>query len=131
MADTDQIFLFPEEPSPTEKDSSTTESTKQATQKTKSNKNKNKNKTTTTPAKPTPPVEVLPVDKDRIVYYAGHRIAIPDRTLSLEAIRQQLELEYPELSASRTLMQYDDTTGMVVPIVTAAKKGRIYQELCH
>lgn len=72
--------------------------------------------------------EVLPVDKTRIVCYAGHKIFIEDRTLSLEEIRKQLEKEFPELSKGRTEMAYDDKTGIVVPIIKAKKNGGRYNE---
>lgn len=69
------------------------------------------------------PKEKLPVDKDRLVCYAGHQILETDRTLSLEQIRQKLELEYPELSSGRCQMAYDEKTGIVSVMPTAAKKG--------
>ena len=52
------------------------------------------------------PVAAEPVDKDRVVAYAGHRHVITDRTLTLEAIRQMLERDYPELSKDRCEMTY-------------------------
>jgi len=70
--------------------------------------------------------EKLPVDKTRIVCYAGHKIFIEDQTLSLEKIRKQLEKEFPELSKGRTEMAYDDTTGIVVPIIKAKKNGGLF-----
>jgi hypothetical protein len=87
------------------------------------------NTTKNTPEKKEPAAskdkEVLPVDKTRIVCYAGHKIFIENRNLSLEQIRKQLEKEFPELSKGRTEMVYDDKTGIVVPIIKAKKNGGI------
>ncbi len=62
-------------------------------------------------------------DQDRVVAYAGHQHVITDRTLSLEAIRQMLERDYPELSKDRCEMTYDAKTGIFVPVVKGARKG--------
>lgn len=59
----------------------------------------------------------------RMVFYAGHRIEIPDPKLSLEDIRAQLALQFPELAKDRTTMVTDPKTGDIIPVVTAAKKG--------
>lgn len=64
-------------------------------------------------------------DKTRIVCYAGHKIIVEDRYLTLEDIRKKLERDFPELSKERTEMVYDEKTGIIVPVIKAAKKG------CH
>jgi hypothetical protein len=70
--------------------------------------------------------ETIPVDKTRIVCYAGHKIYIEDRTLSLENVRKKLEKDFPELSKNRTEMVYDDKTGIVVPVIKAKKNGGVF-----
>lgn len=87
------------------------------------------------PEPPTPPAPAKPkpnaatqaepetYDKDRVVAYAGHTHPVTDRTLSLEAIRQMLERDYPELSKDRCEMIYDAKSGIVVPVVKGSRKG--------
>lgn len=67
--------------------------------------------------------EAAPVDKDRVVAYAGHQHLITDRTLTLEQIRQMMERLYPELSKDRCEMTYNAKTGLIVPIVKGSRKG--------
>jgi hypothetical protein len=67
------------------------------------------------------------VDKTRIVCYAGHKIYIEDRTLSLEDIRKQLEKDFPELTKKRTTMEYDEKTGIIVPVIKAKKNGGYFK----
>ena len=60
---------------------------------------------------------------DRVVFYAGHRMDVPSRTMKKEEIRAWLEDTFPELSAERTEMVYDEKTGHLIPVLKAHKKG--------
>lgn len=81
--------------------------------------------------KPLTPVnpagEELPPDRDRLVCYAGHQILITDRSLTLEQIRQQLERDFPELSAERVMWHWvkpdDDKDQTEEPSGPAAKNN--------
>lgn len=53
-----------------------------------------------------PAPQELPKDRDWLVCYAGHRIPIKDKSLSLEDIRQRLERDFPELSAERVVWHW-------------------------
>ncbi|MFD1676095.1 Mov34/MPN/PAD-1 family protein [Alicyclobacillus fodiniaquatilis] len=102
---------------------------------------------------PSKPVEQEPdvYDKTRIIYYAGHKYVIDDRTLKLEQIRQMLEegfqyhyeeveiaegtgdpklvntidewVEFPELGKDRVEMVYDKEKGHIIPVLKGHKKG--------
>ncbi len=61
--------------------------------------------------------------KQRIVKYGSVEIPIDDPKLSTEDIRERIAQIFPELTKSRTEMTYDPQTGIIVPVVTAAKKG--------
>ena len=65
--------------------------------------------------------DVYPVD--RTVYYAGHRLPVPSRTMKKEDVRVWLEEQFPELRKDNTEMIYDDKTGALIPVVKAHKKG--------
>lgn len=45
--------------------------------------------------------------------------------ITLEEIRQKIvtEYHYPEFSASRTVMTFDEETGIIVPVIKFEKKG--------
>ncbi|MHB1702294.1 MAG: hypothetical protein ACYCSN_19610 [Acidobacteriaceae bacterium] len=60
---------------------------------------------------------------DRTVYYAGHRLPVPSRTMKKEDVRVWLEDQFPELRKDNTEMIYDDKTGALIPVVKAHKKG--------
>ena len=60
---------------------------------------------------------------DRMVYYAGHRLPVPSRTMKKEDVRVWLENQFPELRKDNTEMIYDDKTGALIPVVKAHKKG--------
>lgn len=107
--------LFPESTPAAESTSSAPEHPSDAAPASTGQKGK-KDRTKNPAAAPTPP-------KERVVFYAGHRFDIPDPALSLEDIRKLLEVQFPELAASRTTMVTDPQTGHIVPVVTAAKKG--------
>lgn len=80
-------------------------SKKKEPQKTSGGNNKKaKVQKTMTPVNTTG--EELPPDRDRLVCYAGHQILITDRSLTLEQIRQQLERDFPELSAERVVWHW-------------------------
>ncbi len=76
-------------------------------------------------AKKTQPVEAEPNEYpvDRVVFYAGHRMNVPARTMKKEDVRAWLEETFPELSAERTEMVYDEKTGHLIPVLKAHKKG--------
>lgn len=80
-----------------------------------------KAKSSATPAQDAEPEEY---DRDRLVYYAGHRMEVPSRTMKLEAVRAWLEETFPELSKERTEMLYDKETGHIIPVLRGHKKGR-------
>lgn len=83
---------------------------------------KKKTKTTApTTSKEEPEPEVY--DIDRVVYYAGHRIDVPGRDMKLEDVRAWLETQFPELTKERCELVYDKTTGHIVPVLKAHKKG--------
>jgi len=79
-----------------------------------------KAKSSATPAQEVEPEEY---DRDRLVYYAGHRMEVPSRTMKLEAVRAWLEETFPELSKERTEMLYDKETGHFIPMLRGHKKG--------
>lgn len=60
---------------------------------------------------------------DRTVYYAGRRLAVPDRAWKKEDVRAWLEEQFPELRKENTEMVYDDKTGALIPVIKAHKKG--------
>lgn len=61
--------------------------------------------------------------QQRVVRYGSVEIPIDDAALSLEEIRARIQETFPELTKARTEMTYDAKTGIIVPVVTAAKKG--------
>jgi PRTRC genetic system protein A len=73
--------------------------------------------------KPTEEPEPDVYDIDRVVYYAGHRLEVPSRTMKLEEVRAWLEETFPELTKERTEMVYDKNTGHIVPVLKGHKKG--------
>ncbi len=75
-----------------------------------------------TPGKPEEP-EPDEYEIDRVVFYAGHRIEVPSRTMKLEEVRVMLEETFPELSKERTDMVYDKETGRIIPVLKGHKKG--------
>lgn len=62
-------------------------------------------------------------DKDRVVYYAGHQIAVPSRRMRLEEVRIMIEDQFPELSKANTDMIYDEEKGAVIPVLKGHRKG--------
>jgi hypothetical protein len=74
-------------------------------------------------AKPKAKKEPEKVGKEYIVYYAGHRVAVPEDDMTLDEVRSYLECDFPELSADRTEMTVDSKEKQIVPVVKGAKKG--------
>jgi hypothetical protein len=70
-----------------------------------------------------PPKPDEKVSTEFTVYYAGHRIPVPEDNMTLESLREFLEGDFPELSKERTEMTIDREKKQVVPIVKGAKKG--------
>lgn len=63
------------------------------------------------------------VDQEYMIYYAGHRVPVPQNNMTLESVRQFLEMDFPELSKARTEMTIDTKEKQIVPVVKGAKKG--------
>lgn len=58
------------------------------------------------------------------ICYAGHQIPYrKEGKVKLSDIRRMLEKTFPELTADRTTMSFDEKKGIIVPIPTGAKKG--------
>lgn len=55
--------------------------------------------------------------------YAGHIANLPQDGMTLEVLREYLQVDFPELSAKRTVMDVDTETKIIVPIVKGAKSG--------
>ncbi|UOE58158.1 hypothetical protein [Cytobacillus oceanisediminis] len=66
--------------------------------------------------------EDIQVDESWTVAYAGNQLS-PSRPMKLEELREELELDYPELSKERTRMEANEERKLVVPIVSGAKNG--------
>ncbi|MFE7817877.1 hypothetical protein ACFU1R_06690 [Priestia megaterium] len=67
--------------------------------------------------------EDMKVDKTWTVAYAAQQHNPPEDDMTLDALRQWLELDYPELSKERCRMEVDEEKKLVVPVVSGAKKG--------
>lgn len=63
------------------------------------------------------------VNSEFMIYYAGHRVPVPQDEMTLEQVRSFLEGDFPELSKERTEMLLDKENKQVVPVVKGAKKG--------
>ena len=62
------------------------------------------------------------VDGTWEVAYAAQRLN-PPHEMTLEELRQYLELDWPELSKERCRMTIDEEKKLIVPIVSGAKNG--------
>lgn len=62
------------------------------------------------------------VDGTWEVAYAAQRLN-PPHEMTLEELRQYLELDWPELSKERCRMTVDEEKKLIVPIVSGAKNG--------
>ncbi|MGM2632395.1 hypothetical protein [Bacillus cereus group sp. Bce040] len=73
---------------------------------------------------------IKPVDKKNIkvdttwnIAYAAQQYNPPENDMTLEQVREWLELDYPELSKERCHMDVDADKKLIVPIVKGAKNG--------
>lgn len=67
--------------------------------------------------------ENLKVDKTWVVAYSAQQYNPPEDDMTLDSVREWLEIDYPELSKERCRMEVDETKKLIVPIVSGAKKG--------
>ncbi|MES9681656.1 hypothetical protein ABWK22_01745 [Gottfriedia acidiceleris] len=65
----------------------------------------------------------IKVDTTWNIAYAGNQYNPPENDMTLEQLREYLELDYPELSKERTLMEIDEDKKLIVPIVKGSKNG--------
>ncbi len=84
------------------------------------NKKKPSAKKKSTPKKVSPQEKV---GTEYTVYYAGHKVPIPEEEMTLEQVRSFLEADFPELSKDRAELLLDKENKHVVPVVKGAKKG--------
>lgn len=64
----------------------------------------------------------MKVDPTWEVAYAGNRYN-PPHEMTLDELRQYLELDYPEMSKERCRMDVEEDKKLIVPMITGAKKG--------
>ena len=79
-----------------------------------------------TPAAKAEPAKPKEPEKFGIDYqyaYAGHVGNLPQEDMTLEDIRQFLQVDFPELSKERTRMEVDTETKYIIPIVKGTKSG--------
>jgi hypothetical protein len=67
--------------------------------------------------------EKLPVDKTRFFCYAGKKIIFEDRNLSLKQIQDQLVKLHGLPEIKKATLEYDDKTGIIIPLLTAKRNG--------
>lgn len=84
-------------------------------------KEKGNTKPKTEPKKQIKPEE-FDVDATWTVCYAGHQIN-PSHPMKLEQMRESIEIDFPELSKSRTKWDVSEEKKIAVPIVLGAKMG--------
>lgn len=89
----------------------------------KENKSASKPKAKAAPKKEVKPKEEVKYGPEFRIAYARHSENLPHEDMTLEEIRQYLEVDFPELSKERTKMDVDDKTKTIVPMVLGAKKG--------
>lgn len=85
-----------------------------------------KAKTTDAPKAPSKPAAPKPEEKFGPEYqyaYAGHVGNLPEEDMTLERVREFLQVDFPELSRERTKMDIDKDSKLIVPMVLGAKKG--------
>lgn len=68
-------------------------------------------------------VKSIKVDTTWNIAYAAHQYNPPENDMTLEQVRQYLELDYPELSQERCRMEIDEAKKLIVPIVKGSKNG--------
>lgn len=89
---------------------------------TKSSKKDEKAKTPAKPVAPKPVPSDQLVDATWTIAYAGHQ-KNPDHEMKLEQMRENIELDFPELSKERTKWIVDQERKLAVPVVSGAKNG--------
>lgn len=57
------------------------------------------------------------------VAYARYTEILPKEDMTLDEVREWMEVDFPELSKERTKMDVDVETKTIVPMVVGAKKG--------
>lgn len=67
--------------------------------------------------------ENMKVDTTWNIAYAARQYNPPEDDMTLEQVRQWLEIDYPELSKERCRLEIDNEKKLIVPIVNGAKKG--------
>ncbi|WP_263117516.1 MoaD/ThiS family protein [Bacillus subtilis] len=67
--------------------------------------------------------ESMKVDKTWNIAYAANQYNPPEDDMTLDEVRQWLELDYPELSKERCRMEVNEEKKLIIPIVSGAKKG--------
>lgn len=67
--------------------------------------------------------ENMKVDTTWNIAYAAQQYNPPEDDMTLEQVREYLEIDFPELSKERCRMEIDSAKKLIVPIVSGAKKG--------
>lgn len=65
----------------------------------------------------------MKVDTTWNIAYAAQQYNPPEDDMTLEQVREWLELDYPELSKERCRMEIDESKKLIVPIVKGSKNG--------
>lgn len=65
----------------------------------------------------------MKVDTTWNIAYAAAQYNPPENDMTLEQVREWLELDYPELSKERCRMEIDEEKKLIVPIVSGSKNG--------
>lgn len=55
--------------------------------------------------------------------YAGHVGNLPEEDMTLERVREYLQVDFPELSKERTRIEVDEDKNLIIPIVKGTKSG--------
>jgi hypothetical protein len=67
--------------------------------------------------------ENMKVDTTWNIAYAAQQYNPPENDMTLEQVREWLEMDYPELSKERCRMEIDEDKKLIVPIVKGSKNG--------
>lgn len=86
----------------------------------KKTESKPKEKAKTPPKKTS--VSDTKVDMNWIIAYASHQKS-PEREMTLDEMRETMEIDWPELSKSRTQWEVDAERKLAVAIISGAKMG--------
>lgn len=73
--------------------------------------------------KPSPPKPEEKFGPEYQYAYAGHVGNLPEEDMTLDRVREYLQVDFPELSKERTKMDVDKEKQLIVPLVLGAKKG--------